>query len=225
MRPTVSMALVFPHCVLLCFMAGCVSTVVLDETSPVLVRGERPPPPPPPEPPPRVEVEEDRIRVDEKIHFEFDKAEIAADSDDLLREIAQVIKDNPQLTRIRVEGHTDNQGNADYNEDLSDRRANAVVERLVENGVARERLDPVGYGLNRPIADNETDEGRAQNRRVEFNILERDQSLANTGEESAEAEANAEAAPEDATDAADAAGDAGGEASVSEIPTEEGADR
>ena len=150
---------------------GCTNTAVLDETTPVRVAGNRPPPPPEP-PPQRVEVEETRIRVDEKIHFAFDRADIAPESDDLLREIAQVINDNPQITRIRIEGHTDDEGTADYNQDLSERRANAVLERLIENGVDRERLVAAGFGLTRPIADNGNDEGRAQNRRVEFNILD-----------------------------------------------------
>jgi OOP family OmpA-OmpF porin len=155
-------------------LTGCTTTMMLTESTPVTVAANRPPAPPEPEPPPppRVEVEATRIRVDEKIHFEFDRAEIRPDSDGLLREIAQVIIDNPQITRIRVEGHTDRQGRASYNQTLSRRRADAVVARLVENGVARERLTPEGFGFSRPIADNETEEGRAQNRRVEFNIVE-----------------------------------------------------
>jgi OOP family OmpA-OmpF porin len=217
MRSTGTMTLA-----LLCSVAGCTSVVELDETTPVQIRGERPPPPPPPpEPPPRVEVEETRIRVDEKIHFAFDEATIESDSDSLLQEIAQVIIDNPQVVEIRVEGHTDSQGSAEYNEELSDRRANAVVDRLVENGVDRERLEPVGYGLTRPIADNETDEGRATNRRVEFNILERDDSLrpaeggAEEADEGDEAEETGDEDEED--EAADDEDDAADE--------EEGADR
>jgi outer membrane protein OmpA-like peptidoglycan-associated protein len=159
--------------------AGCGGTVALDETTPVRIQGERPPPPPPPEPepPPRVEVEETRIRVDEKIHFAFDEATIESDSDSLLEEIAQVMTDNPQLTMIKVEGHTDSQGSSDYNQELSERRANAVVERLIENGVAAERLEAVGHGESRPLDSSGSEEAHARNRRVEFNIMERDESL------------------------------------------------
>lgn len=157
---------------------GCTTTALLNETTPVFISGQRPAPPPPeeppppPPPPPRVEVEESRIRVDEKIHFETDRWEIRSDSDGLLQEIARVMNDNPRITRIRIEGHTDNQGSPRYNRGLSDRRANSVLERLVENGVARERLEAQGFGLTRPVADNDTREGRAENRRVEFNIVD-----------------------------------------------------
>ena len=70
-----------------------------------------------------------------------------------------------------IEGHTDATGSADYNKDLSQRRAAAVVEYLVSKGVARGRLVPVGYGFERPVASNATALGRAKNRRVEFTIL------------------------------------------------------
>lgn len=163
--------------------AGCGGTVALNETTPVQIRGERPPPPPPPpEPPPRVEVEETRIRVDEKIHFAFDEATIEHDSDSLLQEIAQVMTDNPQLVKIKIEGHTDSQGSTAYNQDLSTRRANAVMERLVENGVAAERLEAVGHGESRPLDTSETEEAHARNRRVEFNIVETDDSLRQTAD-------------------------------------------
>jgi len=187
---------------------GCGGTVALDETTPVRIQGERPPPPPPPpepEPPPRVEVEETRIRVDEKIHFAFDEATIESDSDSLLEEIAQVMTDNPQLTMIKVEGHTDSQGGTDYNQELSERRANAVVERLVENGVAAERLEAVGHGESRPVDSSESEEAHARNRRVEFNIMERDESLRPDDSEGADdAAADGENAGGEAAEATDA---------------------
>jgi OOP family OmpA-OmpF porin len=163
---------------LLAAITGCTTTAVLHESTPVRVaaRPPAPPPPPPPEPepPPRVEVEETRIRVDEKIHFELDSDEISSVSDGLLQEIARVMNDNPRLRKIRIEGHTDNQGAAAYNDGLSRRRAESVVARLVQYGVAAERLEAEGYGFARPVADNATEAGRAQNRRVEFNIIEQD---------------------------------------------------
>ena len=163
-----------------CFLAtsGCATTAVLQEGAPVTVVAARPvepPPPPPPEPPPepaRVAVEESRIRVDEKIHFDTDSAVIDPVSDDLLREIAEVINSHQQIRLIRVEGHTDRVGSPRWNRILSRRRADSVVERLVENGVQAGRLVAEGFGRVRPIADNATEAGRAQNRRVEFNIIE-----------------------------------------------------
>lgn len=198
---------------------GCGGTVALDETTPVRIQGERPPPPPPPpepEPPPRVEVEETRIRVDEKIHFAFDDATIESDSDSLLQEIAQVMTDNPQLVKIKIEGHTDSQGSDAYNQELSTRRANAVMERLIENGVAADRLEAVGHGESRPLDSSDSEEAHARNRRVEFNIVETDDSLrpppeaadageaegAEGGEEAAE---GAEDADEGATEAEEGA--------------------
>jgi len=183
--------------------AGCGGTVALNETTPVQIRGERPPPPPPPppEPPPRVEVEETRIRVDEKIHFAFDEATIESDSDSLLQEIAQVMTDNPQLVKIKIEGHTDSQGSSAYNQELSTRRANAVMERLVENGVAAERLEAVGHGESRPLDSSDGEEAHARNRRVEFNIVEHDDSLRpSDGEEPDEDEAAGDAEADTAAD-------------------------
>ena len=82
--------------------------------------------------------------------------------------MARVLLSHPDLGRVRIEGHTDMRGD----EPLSQQRAQAVLEHLVKKGVPRERLESVGYGANRPIADNRTREGRAKNRRIEFTILD-----------------------------------------------------
>lgn len=181
-------------CVILAIaLAGCGKTIGLEESTPVRIAASPPPPPAPP-PTPVVQVEDTRIRVDEKIHFEFDSDAISPVSEGLLQEIARVINENPQVLKIRVEGHTDSQGSAPYNLDLSERRARSVVAALVQNGVDEARLVPEGFGLTRPIADNDTDEGRAKNRRVEFNILERNDSLAaNTGGQEGAATGGADA--------------------------------
>jgi outer membrane protein OmpA-like peptidoglycan-associated protein len=108
-----------------------------------------------------------KIDVPEPIFFEFDKAVILPQSFPTLDKVVAVLKDNPTVT-IEVQGHTDNKGTAAYNKKLSDERAAAVVVYLVKKGVAKDRLTSKGYGLEQPIASNDTDEGRSKNRRVEF---------------------------------------------------------
>lgn len=103
-----------------------------------------------------------------EIHFAFNSAEILPDSETVLREIAQWLRDNPKAELI-IEGHTDNVGGAEANLELSRKRADAVKRWLADKaGISEIRLTTVGYGLTRPIANNSTEEGRAQNRRVEL---------------------------------------------------------
>jgi len=123
---------------------------------------------------PRAVVEGDRITVTEKIFFETGSDVIQAQSYDLLEEIATLLISEPRVRRVQVQGHTDAQGSDESNLDLSDRRAAAVMRYLLDQGVAEERLQSRGFGEQVPIADNSTDAGRAQNRRVEFRILEMD---------------------------------------------------
>ena len=101
------------------------------------------------------------------IFFEFDKADLKADSNPTLAEIAQLLKSDPKLA-ILIVGHTDNQGAYDYNIELSRRRAEAVVKALVaSHGADAKRLRGAGVGMLAPAASNDADEGRAKNRRVE----------------------------------------------------------
>lgn len=127
-----------------------------------------PPPPPPPTPEPLPPPAGKRI-VLRGVHFDFNKSDIRADSRPVLDEAVEVLKENPDL-HLTVEGHTDAIGSVDYNQKLSVRRAEAVFRYLVNRGVAPERMDVVGYGKSRPVADNDTDSGRAQNRRVELHV-------------------------------------------------------
>ena len=90
----------------------------------------------------------------------------------LLQAVADTLKAVPQIKKVRVEGHTDNVGAADFNLDLSKRRAGSVVRWLVEHGVEAGRLESEGYGMNRPVADNKTKVGQAKNRRVDFIIVD-----------------------------------------------------
>lgn len=119
---------------------------------------------------PRVKVAADQIVINEPIYFETDKADIQVRSFSLLDEIAETLEEHPELTKVRVEGHTDSDGSAAYNEGLSARRAAAVVDALVERGVGAGRLTSVGLGETRPVASNASAQGKALNRRVEFHI-------------------------------------------------------
>lgn len=105
------------------------------------------------------------------IHFATGSATITRDSSETLRKAAEAIKATPDGTRIEVGGHTDNTGDAAANLRLSVERADAVSSRLVELGVPAARLVAKGYGQDKPIADNASEAGRAQNRRMEFTLL------------------------------------------------------
>ena len=114
---------------------------------------------------------EEKIIITQKIHFEFNRSNIRPISYPILNDVVELLKRNPQIAQVRVEGHTDWVGGDAYNKILSQRRAQSVVNYLVQHGVERSRLVPVGYGESRPIADNNTTEGRAKNRRTEFTVI------------------------------------------------------
>lgn len=120
----------------------------------------------------RAILEKTRIVILDKVFFEFNKAVIKPESFPLLDEVAGVIITHPDVGRIQVEGHTDDKGKDQYNLDLSQKRAEAVREYLIGKGVEPDRLVAKGFGETRPIADNKTEDGRSQNRRVEFNLID-----------------------------------------------------
>src|SRR5262249_40091732 len=151
-------------------LSACGNPVAFQGDSTLKIAGTLPAPAPAPEPPPRVEVRDNKIVINEKIQFEYDKATIMPVSFSLLNEVASVIKKNPQLKKIQIEGHASSEGEAAHNQRLSDDRARSVMRYLVEQGTPKERLLAKGFGIERPIADNATPEGRERNRRVEFNI-------------------------------------------------------
>jgi outer membrane protein OmpA-like peptidoglycan-associated protein len=117
-------------------------------------------------------VKEDKIELKQKIFFAFNKAKIMPQSFPLLEEVAKAMADFPTL-KVRIEGHTDAKGSDKYNKKLSDDRAKSVRTFLIEHGVAPDRMVAIGYGEERPIADNDTPEGQDMNRRVEFFIIEK----------------------------------------------------
>lgn len=133
-----------------------------------------PPPVKAPEKPKRVELKADKIQINEKIQFELAKADIKSESHSLLDEVVQVIKDNPQIKKLAIEGHASSDGDDAFNKKLSDDRAKAVREYFTSHGIAKDRLTAEGFGEEKPIASNDTEEGRVENRRVEFNITEQD---------------------------------------------------
>ena len=109
----------------------------------------------------------------EKIYFKTNSHIIEERSFDLLNEVADVIVHHPSIELIHIEGHTDSQGKDEYNKKLSQDRADEVRNYLIAQGVEPERLLAVGYGEERPIDTNDTEEGRANNRRVIFEIKKR----------------------------------------------------
>lgn len=102
------------------------------------------------------------------VNFEFDKAVLTADAKNILEQAVETLKDTDGIVQVRVEGHTDSLGSEAYNQKLSQRRAEAVVDYLVSRGIDGNNLIPVGMGEQFPVANNDTDAGRAANRRVEF---------------------------------------------------------
>ncbi|HEX3698978.1 MAG TPA: OmpA family protein [Polyangia bacterium] len=108
--------------------------------------------------------------VIEGINFKTGSADITFGSFGILDRAAQVMTQYPDIS-IEISGHTDNRGSADFNRALSARRAEAVKNYLVSKGIRPERLSSIGYGMDRPVASNKTDSGRARNRRTEFRLI------------------------------------------------------
>jgi OOP family OmpA-OmpF porin len=106
----------------------------------------------------------------EGVNFEFDRARLLRESDVVLDRVAASLKDWPEI-RVEVGGHTDSKGSDEYNRDLSERRAHAVRDYLMSKGIRASRLEAKGYGESDPIASNDTEAGRARNRRVELKKL------------------------------------------------------
>ncbi|NWF52592.1 MAG: OmpA family protein [Nitrospirae bacterium] len=124
------------------------------------------PAPPPPPPAPKVI---DRLTL--RINFDFDKSVIRQDQIAELQKAVNFVKKYPGA-KIILEGHTCNLGTDDYNQALSERRAESVKRYLIQEGAAKElKISTIGYGESRPVASNDTEAGRAQNRRVEVFIL------------------------------------------------------
>ena len=129
-----------------------------------------PTPAPAPEPTPEPEAPVAQVvRVELDVKFDFDKAVVKPNSYGDVKNLADFMAQYP-ATNVEVAGHTDSVGPDAYNQKLSQRRADAVKQVLVKDGVAPSRITAVGYGESRPVADNATEAGRAVNRRVEASV-------------------------------------------------------
>jgi outer membrane protein OmpA-like peptidoglycan-associated protein len=174
---------------------------------------EPPPPAPPPAPtaaptqdttpPPPVKVvknvklEGNKVTIPGELEFDVDKATIknSQQSTDILQTLALFMKENPNVTKLRIEGHTDNTGTVDHNKKLSNDRAAAVAKWLSTNGIEAVRLKTVGYGQDKPLVPNDSAEHKAQNRRTEFHVEEIDGKPAPTADSSGGASGGAGTTP------------------------------
>jgi outer membrane protein OmpA-like peptidoglycan-associated protein len=120
-----------------------------------------------------VTLKANEIAIRGTIHFGTDNAELRPDGEQLLDEVADLLAKHPEIRKLRVEGHTDNRGNAEHNLQLSKARAASVVQYLVKSGIDPARLESEGYGATQPLVPNLTPAARAKNRRVAFKILEK----------------------------------------------------
>jgi OOP family OmpA-OmpF porin len=143
-------------------MAGFVEDIFLTKKAPAPVAV--------PAPAPLKGTNAEGIWVVDEAYFDFDKSVVKPEAFDYLDDIADVLKMHPQIT-VKVQGHTDSIGTKAYNDALSIRRAQAVKTYLVNKGVQEERLSLEGFGFSKPVATNDTAEGRALNRRVELHPM------------------------------------------------------
>jgi OOP family OmpA-OmpF porin len=156
---------------------GTGGTIIEEAT--VTVKAPEPPPPPPAMAPPPAPAPApapapvrkviDRLTI--RVNFDFDKSNIRKEDVADLEKAVAFVKKYPD-SKVDVEGHTDSRGTDKYNQKLSERRANAVKKYLVDKGEKSDRITAVGKGEAEPIADNKTDKGRFENRRVEVLIVE-----------------------------------------------------
>lgn len=134
--------------------------------------GQKPPPAWFPEQPWSAKGQETRIYLQGRVVFDTNKATIRGESEQYLKKMLGFINEHPEITRFRIEGHTDSRSSEEHNQNLSARRAMAICDWLVDQGVDNARLIAVAFGESRPLAPNELVEGRDDNRRVEFHVAE-----------------------------------------------------
>ncbi len=116
----------------------------------------------------------DAIIIADRIHFDTASDVIQPQSYRLIDQVASILQSVSYIHLVRIEGHTDDRGDDEYNLDLSQRRADSVLRYMLDAGISARRIEAVGYGEADPVASNDSSGGRAENRRVEFTILEQD---------------------------------------------------
>lgn len=176
---------------LLVLLIGCAKPNQIKQCYPISTwqvptfqcEGGAPPPPPPPveppkeepppPPPPAAEVKDDKIELKQKVEFEVAKATLLPASKTLLDEVVTIMKEHPEIERIRIEGHTDSDASDAYNLKLSNDRAASVRAYLESKGIEGKRMESKGFGESKPLADNSTEAGKEDNRRVEIHIVKR----------------------------------------------------
>jgi outer membrane protein OmpA-like peptidoglycan-associated protein len=178
-------------------LSGCGGVMTFSDSTPIRISGPAPEKPAEPPKKRRVEVKLDRIEITEKIQFELDKAVIRPESFGLLDEIVSVLKENDHIKKVDIVGHTSDEGDERYNQQLSERRAKSVLDYLTSHGIDPARLNAKGFGESQPIASNANEAGREKNRRVEFIIVEQD--TTKTVEVDEEEEKSKKAAKKDKT--------------------------
>jgi OOP family OmpA-OmpF porin len=144
----------------------------------VVVATPAPPPPPPPAAPPppkkkhvkvvEFKFEGEILKLPRQVEFETGSDKLSPVSDEVLEHVHDYLDAKPEVTLVRIEGHTDSDGNAADNLILSQKRALAVARWLVGVGIKCERMIPVGFGQTKPIVPNDTPDNKALNRRVHF---------------------------------------------------------
>jgi OOP family OmpA-OmpF porin len=160
---------------------GAVLSLLLSACGPIAfqdsINFEKPAPKPEPvavaAKPARASISGDQISLTEKIQFDYNSATIKPESHSLLDEVYDILVANPDIELLDIVGHTSAEGSDSTNLKLSKARAAAVKDYLVGKGIDAKRLDSDGKGEKEPIADNETEEGKEKNRRVEFKIEKR----------------------------------------------------
>jgi outer membrane protein OmpA-like peptidoglycan-associated protein len=167
-------------------VAPPIRTPLLVQDFPTPAPAPVPPPEEPDEPMPPVEITDElpplppierivrdgHIALLAHLRFKYNDATILPASTPLLEQVIQVLRDSPEIRKVRIDGHTDGKGTPAYNRKLSRRRAQSVLQFLVQAGIDRSRLDAKGFGPDRPVVPNDTASHRAKNRRVEFVVLD-----------------------------------------------------
>ncbi len=123
--------------------------------------------------PSKADLSGSRIDIKDSVYFETSKAIIKPESFGLLDEVAEILANHPELSRVRIEGHTDDRGGADDNQKLSQARAESVRAYLIGKGIAESRLEAAGFGESRPLVKGSGEPVWSKNRRVDFFIVER----------------------------------------------------